>query len=261
MLYVIFTLAGLAFGSFLNVCIDRLPRHQSLLYPASRCDACGQPLKPKDLVPLVSYLFLKGRCRYCGGRIPWRSPAVELATGAMFVAAFAAFGLSPAFAVSALYGALFLVIMVIDAEHKLILNRITYPAAALTLVLVVLDSFVPGLALFPRLTHFIDPPVLSALAGAGVGFGFFLTVLIIYPAGLGMGDVKLGGLIGLVTGFPMVFVALFIGIMAGGLAAIYVLLFRRDKRRQPLPYGAFLGLGPIVTLFAGSAIFGWYWPF
>jgi leader peptidase (prepilin peptidase)/N-methyltransferase len=259
LLTVVFTLLGLSIGSFLNVCIDRLPAGRSLAYPPSRCDSCGHPLAVRDLVPLLSYLFLRGRCRYCGARIPRRVPLVEGLTAVLFLLAFWRFGLTVPFALTAFWCCVFLVIAFIDWEQKLILNWVTYPAAVVALVILAVASL-PGVDLLGELEMEMWPsiPILSGLIGGAIGLAFFLIVFLINPRGMGMGDVKLAGLIGLAAGFPLGLVALFIGIFVGGLAAVALLVLRMKGRKDVVPYGTFLAVGPVVTLLWGTSILHWY---
>jgi len=261
LLAVIFTLLGIAIGSFLNVCIDRLPLRKSLVHPPSQCDACRHRLSLKDLVPLFSYLWLRGHCRYCRARIPLRILLVELICGILFFAAFWRFGLSAQFALTAFWSCVFLVIIFIDWEHQLILNKVTYPAAIVALVILAIDSLLPEPGILGNLGFLPQPSILSGIIGGAIGFVFFLIVFLINPKGMGMGDVKLAGLIGLVIGLPLVTVALLTGIFLGGLVAIVLLLLRRKGRKDVIPYGTFLAIGPILTLLWGNDIFNWYLSF
>ena len=258
LLIIIFALLGIAAGSFLNVCIDRLPTGRSLVYPPSQCDACRHRLSPLDLIPVFSYLWLRGRCRYCRATIPRRILWVELGSGALFFLAFWRFGLSAEFALAAFWSCVFLIIIFIDWERQLILNKVTYPAAIAALVLLAVDSILPGPGLFPHRIFIPELSILSGVIGGAIGFTFFLLVFLINPAGMGMGDVKLAGLIGLVMGFPLVFVALLIGIFIGGLVAVALLLLRMKRRKDVIPYGAFLGIGPIAAMLWGNEIATWY---
>jgi leader peptidase (prepilin peptidase)/N-methyltransferase len=268
-LTILFTVIGIAIGSFLNVCIDRLPLRKSLVLLPSHCDNCQHRLSAVDLIPLLSYLWLRGRCRFCHARISPRNPLVELLTGILFFLAFWRFvvhppeGLEPnyiQFGVTAFWCCVFLVIIFIDWQHKLILNRVTLPAAVVALLILALDSIFPqshilgNLILFPQ----DKPAILSGIIGGAIGFAFFLIIFLINPRGMGMGDVKLAGLIGLVTGFPLVIVALLIGIFIGGLVAIVLLLLRLKGRKDLIAYGTFLAIGPIVTLLWGTDIYSWY---
>ncbi len=255
-LTVVFGLFGTAIGSFLNVCIDRLPAGKSLVYPPSHCDVCRHRLMPKDLVPLFSYLLLRGRCRYCRVPIPRRVFWIELVSGLLFAFTYWQYGLSVDFAVTVFYCCVFIVIGVIDLEHKLILNRIVYPVTAVALLISIflLPSGIAGISL-PW------SEVVNGIMGGTIGFVLFLIPVLIYPVGMGWGDVKAAALIGVVTGFPLVFVAILIGVILGGLVAGLLLLLKVKKRREAIPFGPFLSLATIITLFWGSGILNWYLGF
>lgn len=251
MLIVAFALFGTAVGSFLNVCIDRLPVGKSLLYPPSHCDACQHRLSPKDLIPLFSYLWLRRRCRYCQAPIPQRPFWVEASSGFLFAFTYWHFGLGVEFALTAFYGSLFIVLGVIDLEHQLILNKIVYPASVVALIISV---FLPQ----TEIMSFPWPVSLNGIIGGAIGLVLFLVPILVYPKGMGWGDVKMAGLIGLVTGFPLIFVALFMAVILGGLLASALLLLKVKKRKEAIPFGPFLSLTTIVTLLWGSDILNWY---
>jgi len=259
-LIVAFALLGAAVGSFLNVCIDRLPAGKSLVYPPSHCDSCQHRLSPKDLVPVFSYLWLRRRCRYCQAPIPQRSFWVELGTGFLFALTYWYYGLSLQFAVTAFYLSLFLVLGVIDLERQLILNKIVYPAAAAALLI---DILLPP----PKIIDFTLPlPLAGAIDGViGGAMGFilflaiyFVTLLIYKQEGIGFGDVKLAGLIGLATGPRLVLVAMLMGVILGGLVGMVLLLLKIKKGKEAIPFGPFLSLATMVTLFWGNDILIWY---
>jgi leader peptidase (prepilin peptidase)/N-methyltransferase len=248
---VFFFLLGMIIASFLNVCIDRLPAHQSLVYPPSHCTACKRRLAFIDLIPIFSYLWLRGRCRYCGAAIPRRILWVELGTAALFGLTCWRFGLSVELAVALFYICIFIVIMVIDWEKGLILNKIVLPAIGAAIVISAIFSiFLPDVELVPFIGR--------AAAGGGIGLGIFLLIVIVSRGGMGWGDVKLAALIGLVTGFPLVFIALLIGVILGGVVAILLLLFKIKKRKEAIPFGPFLAIATIVTLLWGNNILSWY---
>ena len=165
---VVFALLGAAVGSFLNVCIDRLPAGQSLVYPPSHCVGCGRRLASLDLIPVFSYLWLRGRCRYCGAAIPVRLFLVELATAVIFALLWWKYGLTPELFIAIFYSCLFLVILVIDLEHGLILNKVVYPSAVI--------SF--GLALFQS-TGLIDPGIVPGIVDASIGGAVGLAILLL----------------------------------------------------------------------------------
>ena len=251
LLIIVFALFGTAIGSFLNVAIDRVPAGKSLISPPSHCDTCQRRLAPQDLVPLFSYLWLRRRCRYCRTPIPVRSFWVEAGSGLLFAFIYGQYGMSAGLALTAFYGSLFIVLGVIDLEHKLILNKIVYPAAVIALVIGV---FLPS----AQSISLAWPAALNGIIGGAIGFTFLFLPAVIYPAGMGWGDVKMACLIGLVTGFPLVLVALFLGIVSGGLVAGALLVFKIKKRKEAIPFGPFLSLGTIAALLWGGDILNWY---
>jgi leader peptidase (prepilin peptidase)/N-methyltransferase len=256
-LIVIFGLLGAAIGSFLNVCIDRLPANQSLVSPPSHCDACQRRLSPGELIPVFSYLFLRGRCRTCGARIPLQSLLVELGCGLLLAGLVRFKGLTVESGVIALYSFIFIVIALIDLKHKLILNKIVYPSLIAALALA--PFFIKT---GPGYDGIASHGIVNALIGAGAGFVILLVpVLVTMGRGMGFGDVKMAALIGLTTGFAEVLVAVLGGIILGGLTAIFLLLFRIKKRKEAIPFGPFLSLATIITLLWGSSILQWYTGF
>ena len=258
LLAVIFTLAGISVGSFLNVCIDRLPANRSLLYPGSSCDQCHRKLSFADLIPVVSYLWLRGRCRYCGASIPRRVILVEILTGVLFLLAFWQFGLTAEFIITVFWCSVFLVIIFVDWEHQLILNKITYPAAVIALVILAIDSVLSQPVFFPDRAYYPEPAVLSGIISGIILLAIFLLIVIIRPGSMGMGDAKLVALIGFVTGFPLVTFGMLIGVVIGGIVAIVLLSFKLKGRKDVIPYGTFLAIGPIITLLWGNEILNWY---
>jgi len=240
---VAFGLVGLAIGSFLSVVVHRVPRGESIVRPRSRCPSCGTQLRARDNLPVVSYLLLRGRCRSCGARIPAIYPALELATAALFAAVAAAFDRPYVAGVMAAFLAVLLALSAIDARHRILPNRIVYPS-------------IPAFALL------VAAGALAGegfdLRGAAVGFlgygGGLLLVALVSPRGMGMGDVKLAALIGLVVGSlgaGRVLVAAGAGILLGGVAAVGALLAGRG-RKQPIPFGPFLAAGAAAAVLAGD---------
>ena len=253
---IIFAILGLAVGSFLNVCIDRLPQNKSIAFPPSHCEACQNKLAAKDLIHVFSYLRLRGRCRYCQASLPRRLFWVELATGVVFALLAWHYGSSSALGIMAFYACLFIVIFVIDLEHSLILNKVVYP----TMVVALLLSLIPDSWLTHEawLTTVMEPGIASAALGGAIGFVVFLVIALVSRGGMGWGDVKLAALIGLATGFPMVFVAIIMAAILGGIVAVVLLATRRRGRREMIPFGPFLAVAAMVTLLWGSNILSWY---
>lgn len=241
---IIAGVAGLLVGSFLNVVAWRLPRGESVVRPGSRCPGCGEPVRPYDNVPVLSWLALRGRCRHCGEPIGARYPLIELATGLLWAAVVLARDDAGSVALGLILVTALVPIVVIDLEHRLIPNLITGPAAVAALA--------AGLALD------IDYLPEQLIAGVAAG-GFFLLAALAYPRGMGMGDVKLAGVMGLCLGravAPAVLIALIAGVLVGGV--IIARLGARAGRKAAVPFGPFLALGAVVALFAGDAIVDWY---
>jgi leader peptidase (prepilin peptidase)/N-methyltransferase len=237
-------LGGAIIGSFLNVVAYRLPRGESLARPASRCPSCGTPIKPYDNVPVLSWLLLRGRCRHCRARISPRYPIVEAVTGLLCAAVVIAKGADA----DAWLGLAFVLVLVpitlIDLDVRLIPNVLTLIGAVAALA-------IQGV---------VDPDSLveALIAGAAAG-GFFLLAVLAYPRGMGMGDVKLAGMMGLFLGravAPAIFVALIAGTVVG--AVIIARVGAERGRKTAIPFGPYLALGGLVGLYAGDAIVDWY---
>jgi leader peptidase (prepilin peptidase)/N-methyltransferase len=235
---------GAIFGSFLNVVAYRLPRHESLIAPASRCPHCGTSVKPYDNIPILSWLLLRGHCRSCAEPISPRYPLIEALTAALCVGAVLAHSSASGIALAVLMILLVVPAALIDLEHRIIPNRITALGAALALVI--------GLALDPA----GEPERLIAAAAAG---GFLLLAALAYPGGMGMGDVKLAGVMGLCLGAavaPAILIALVSGVLLG--AAVIARKGARAGRKTAVPFGPFLALGALVAVFAGQPIIDLY---
>ena len=228
---------GLALGSFLNVVAARVPLRRSVVHPGSACMACETPLAWYDNIPIVSWALLRGRCRHCGTSIPWKYPLVELVTALLIGACVLAFGLTGEAAVAALFCAALVAVSVTDLERKVIPNRIVLPAAAIVLAA----------------QTALHPSPEWALGAFGAALFLFIAALA-YPAGMGMGDVKLALLLGAMLG-RTVPVAMMIA-MLSALVPATVLLVRHGSaaRKMAIPFGPFLALGGLVALFAGEPL-------
>ena len=258
-----FGLLGIVIASFLNVCIDRLPNNESLIFPASRCSSCHRRLAIKDLVPIFSYLWLRGRCRYCQETLPSRLLWVEIGTGTLFAFLYWHYGLSIELAVAAFYCCLFIILMVVDLEHGLILNKVIYPSIVIALLISVFLP--PANVIYPNNevatllfnTFLPQLGVAQAAIGGSVGLVLFLLIVIIFKGGMGWGDVKMAALVGVVTGY-LIFIALLLAVILGGLVAAILLLLKIKRRGESIPFAPFLSLATIVTLLWGSNILTWY---
>jgi leader peptidase (prepilin peptidase)/N-methyltransferase len=237
-------LGGLMIGSFLNVVAYRLPRSESLVSPGSRCPGCGTAIKPYDNLPVVGWLLLRGQCRSCGKRISPRYPIVEALTGVLAVAVVLVKHSADEIVLGLVLVGILVPIALIDLEYRVIPNKITIPAAVAAVAI--------GLALNPSGV----PEQLIAGAAAG---GFLLVFALLYPRGMGMGDVKLAAVLGLYLGRSVavaVLVAVLAGTIVGGL--IMARLGVAKGRKMAVPFGPFLAAGGVVALLAGPAIIHWY---
>jgi leader peptidase (prepilin peptidase) / N-methyltransferase len=234
---------GAAIGSFVNVLAYRLPRHESIVKPRSRCPHCGHQIAGYDNIPVVSWLLLRGRCRNCRAGIPIRYPLVEALTAALFVVVGLRIGVEDTLAPALALTITLVAAAETDLEQRIIPNRLMAPAAVAAIVLWAIAD--PG-----RLPE-------NLIAGAAAG-GFLLLAAVAYPAGMGMGDVKLAGVMGLFLG-GSVAPALFIGFAAGALVGMGILAVRgTSARKQAVPFGPFLAFGGIVGLLYGPELIDWY---
>jgi len=265
LLFFIF-LFGLVVGSFLNVVICRLGTKKSALKGRSFCPHCKHTLAWYDLIPVLSFALLKGQCRYCAKKISWQYPLVELATGLLFLLAFRAVysgsltlrtggGLGWGTATSLLLAVIsfLIVIFVYDLKHYLIPDKIIFPAIVVACLYQVSSQLT---AYSQRLTLTTFYPLFAALGAATF---FLLLVLITRGKGMGVGDIKLAFLMGLLLSWPQIVTALFIAFLSGGLIGLVLILARKKKLKSTVPFGPFLVSGTIIALFWGEKIVSWYW--
>lgn len=238
---------GLIVGSFLNVCIYRLPRQQSINWPGSRCTTCDRALSWYENIPVVSWLALRGRCRTCGERISVMYPLVELITAALFVAGYLIYGWMPLLAVRLAFACAMVVLFVIDLQHHLLPNVIT----------------VPGIVVGFALSFLFPPGWIASLIGLIAGGGVLFAIAEAWYRlrgieGLGMGDVKMLAMIGAFLGWKLVLVTLVLSSIGGSLIGILVIAIKRGGMKHALPYGTFLALGALAASLVGDRIIAWY---
>jgi leader peptidase (prepilin peptidase)/N-methyltransferase len=261
MFYLFAFVVGAVIGSFLNVCIHRLPAGESVVYPPSHCPGCGVRIRSRDNIPLLSYVLLRGRCRSCGAPISLRYPVVEALSGALLMLLLYRFELShvgvdgqqlgavlPKLGVYAAFVAALIVVSFIDLDHQIIPDVISLPGIVVGLVASVLGQ---------------GPPLLDSLLGALVGGGILYAVAVGYHAftgreGMGGGDIKLLAMIGAFLGWRGVLLSLIIGSFTGAVVGISLILVRRTDSRVPIPFGPFLALGAVCSLAFGDRLITWY---
>ena len=239
---------GICIGSFLNVCIYRLPASQSISRPRSRCPVCGQMIASYDNIPVLSYLLLGGRCRYCKVKIGLRYPTVELLGGLFALATYLKFGLSVEALIYVAFIACLLVVTFIDLDHKIIPNVITLPGIPI--------FFAASFAL-PSINY------INALLGILIGGGSLFLVAWVYSlitkkVGMGGGDIKLLAMVGGLVGWQGVAFTIFVSSLVGTLSGLAVMLHSRGGMKQAVPFGPFLAIGAITYIFFGSRLIHWY---
>ena len=237
-------LFGALIGSFLNVVVYRVPRGESVVRPASRCPSCGTPIRPWDNIPVLSWLVLRGRCRYCGAPISARYPLVELATALLCAAVVLAKGPDE----DALLGLALVILLVpvtlIDLDHRIIPNVLMLIGTVVAIALVLVTD---------------SGGIVEHLLACVAAGGFFFVAAVAYPAGMGMGDVKLAGVLGLFLGRE-VGVAVFAALIGGSIVGALIIARKgaKEGRKTAVPFGPFLALGGVLALFAGDPIVDWY---
>jgi leader peptidase (prepilin peptidase) / N-methyltransferase len=244
---LIFAILGLMIGSFLNVCICRLPRQESIVFPASHCTRCGKPIAWYHNLPIVSWLLLRGRCASCGERISIVYPLIEAATGGLFALHYLWFGWDPILVPRLLFACALVVLAMIDLEHHILPNSIT------------LGGMVVGF-LFSLL---LPPGWMASLAGILLGGGVLFVIGELYLRvrgieGMGMGDVKMLAMIGAFLGWKAVLVTILLASMSGALVGAALLLARKGDMQYALPFGTFLSGAALVASFVGDRLIDWY---
>ncbi len=239
---------GLCIGSFLNVCIYRLPLGKSIVRPRSMCPSCGHPIHLLDNIPLFSFLILRGKCRHCHTHIPWRYPLVELITGLFAVCIFLKFGLQVQAPIYLLFIAGLLIITFIDIDHKIIPDMISLPG--------ILIGFAAAF-IMPDLGY------KNSLAGILIGGGSLYTIAWIYTLitkreGMGGGDIKLLAMIGAFIGWQGVIFTIFTASALGTAAGLIQMIISRSNMKLAIPFGPFLSMGAITFIFFGRALIAWY---
>jgi leader peptidase (prepilin peptidase)/N-methyltransferase len=242
-------LLGLVIGSFLNVVIWRVPRGESVVRPPSACPACGKPIRPRDNVPVLGWLILRGRCRDCGAPISRRYPLVELATGVLFAVMALRFGAAGALPAYLYLTAVGMALALIDIDVHRLPDALTLPSYPVAVVLLGLASI-----------H--EPHALLRAALGGVAmFGAYFALAFAYPAGMGFGDVKLSGVLGLFTGWlgwDVWTAGLLLGFFGGGLFGIALIALGKGGRKTKVPYGPFMLMGAFIAVLGGSQLVDGY---
>ena len=245
-MYLIIFIFGLIIGSFLNVCIYRIPRNESISYPPSHCTSCGSRIKWYDLIPVISYIFLKGRCRNCKEKISIRYPVIELLCGIIFLLLFIKYSLSFEFVKFAVMAAFLIVIALIDFDTEDVYVKTTLPGIIIGLIFAILGNYLNVTGNF-----------LNYIYGGAVSSGL-IALIILFTHGMGWGDVEICTMCGIFLGFKLSLVMLFFAFVIGGLTGVFLILSHKKKRRDYIPFGPFIALSAVITALYGSNILLWY---
>lgn len=234
---------GTVIGSFINVCIYRIPKGESIIYPPSHCPRCGYHLRPIDLIPLLSYILLRGRCRKCSAPISSRYLFVELLTGVIFLLAFLKFGFTFDFLAAVILIICLLTSALIDLEYQIIPDRVVLPTAVIGLLLTLL-------------LH--RENLSDRLLGLAVGGGTILLVVVLSRGGMGGGDIELFTTVGMYMGLRLTALAVLLSFIFGSIAGLILILLKYKKMKDAIPFGPFIALGSIVSLFMGQELINLY---
>ena len=234
---------GAIIGSFLNVCIWRIPKKESLVFPASHCTHCDAPIRFYDNIPVLSWFLLLGKCRQCRTLISFQYPLVEALNALGYLYLYTRYGLSAQMALYALFFSALVVITFIDLYHKIIPDLISLPGI--------------GVGLLASLL-FLPPSFWDALAGAALGWGLFYLVAVLSRGGMGGGDIKLIAMIGAFLGWEKMLLTIMLGALSGSIVGIILMILFRKGRKYAVPFGPFLSLGAMVSLFWGTVLIDWY---
>jgi len=247
-MYILIFLLGIIVGSFLNVCIYRIPREESIAFPPSHCTKCSHPLAWYDLIPVASYLFLRGKCRYCGEAVSPQYPIVETLNGILYLSIFHYFGLSLEFVFYGFMAGILLVICVIDYYEQII------PDGLILIILIATISYKAA-------AHFLNgTPILlkDGISGSLSGGLLFLAIAVISNGAMGGGDIKLIAVLGLILGLKKTLLNILLAFIIGAAVSLYLLLSGRKGRKDAIPFGPFINIAFIITLFYGDMIIRWY---
>ena len=252
-------LFGLLIGSFLNVCIYRLPKGESVVSPPSHCGACRTRLKAWDLVPVLSYVMLRGRCRYCGAVVSARYAVVELLTGLLFAWCLYVVGYSPEIEKAIALTAFLVVITFIDYDHQLILDKVLLWLAGTGVVINLLLNKHELWTAWPKAFAAGPPPGwLDMPIAALIGGGIMLLIAVVSRGGMGGGDIKFAAALGLWFGWKLTLLVLFLAFLAGGVGSVVLIVLRLKGRKDFIPFGPFIALAAFVGQLYGDSIIAWY---
>lgn len=235
---------GLFIGSFFNVCIYRIPRGESIAFPPSHCPSCGLRIKPYDLVPVISYVFLRGRCRSCGERISLEYPAVEMLTGLIYMLLYLKYGFNIDLLKYMVLFSLLIIVSIIDLKHSIIPFKL------------MIAGYLAGI-IFAAIGYILNGDILTYIFGFLIGGGVILIIVLI-SGGMGGGDIQLMSVIGLFLGFKLSILSLLLSFIIGACAGLTLILLKKKNYRDYIPFGPWLSLAACISIFIGDMLISWY---
>lgn len=239
---------GIIIGSFLNVCIYRIPRGESVVFPASHCTSCGVPLKWYNLIPLLSYIFQRGKCSYCGEKISLQYPIIELLDGFVYLYMYSHFGFNIDFIFYSIVFSILIVISIIDFMYQII------PDSLNIIILIIAIIY----KIFKYRLYGVSPNIVNSILGILLSSGLFLLIAVISKGGMGGGDIKLIGVLGFVLGLRMVCLNILLSFILAGIISIVLLAFKIVGIKDPIPFGPFICFSFMITAIWGDKIINWY---
>jgi len=240
-LIIIVFLYGITIGSFLNVCIYRLPAGQSVILTRSHCTKCEKDIRFYDLIPIISYIFLNGKCRFCSEKISIRYPIIELLNGILYIIAFLKFGISAETILYCLLSSVLLVIVIIDYEHQIIPNE-------LVIVTIAIGIFY----------NILKGEIVHQIIGFFAASSILYLIAIISKGGIGGGDIKMVAAFGFCIGWQKILLSLFLGSLVGSVVAIYLMFYKNYNRKTAVPFGPFIAIGIYISIMYGTDLINWY---
>ncbi|GEQ20856.1 prepilin peptidase [Clostridium butyricum] len=243
--YILVIILGLVIGSFLNVCIYRIPREESISYPPSHCGNCGHNLHPVDLIPIISYVFLKGKCRYCKEKISIRYPMIEGLNCILYLVIYMKYGFMIYTVEFCILISLLIVISMIDYNTQEVYTSTTVFGAIVGVIFILINKFVYG------------QEVMNLLMG-GVTGAAIIGAIVYLTKGMGEGDIEIAGVCGLFIGVKQIILALFLAIMLGGAVGVVVILLNLKNIKDKIAFGPFIAIGTLIAILYGNALISWY---
>jgi len=241
---IAFFILGTIIGSFLNVCIYRIPKEESITFPPSHCMNCGNQIKWYDLIPVLSYVFLRGKCRFCKEKVSIRYPIIELITGVVFTTLYIEYGIGFNFSKYALFSCFLIVIGMIDFDTTDVYLMTTLPGIICGVIFLIIGW---------RLGCEFSAYLFGALLGGGI-----ISLIILLTGGMGWGDAEICVLCGIFLGLKLTAVMLFISFILGGVVGILLIITKKKSRKDYIPFGPYLAVASIMTMYFGNEIFNWY---